>query len=123
MIPAPHQWSSKLGSSGDAHQDDSDDGHHDVDALPQQDSGVVALELDRLLLLLLLELQLGHASLTRLQGFLRKTGRVFLWVRPYLNLLKGISLTFKHSITQIPLKEFFCISRERPLGQMTMAMC
>ena len=72
MVPAPHQRSGKLGSSGDAHQDDGDDGQHNVDALPQQDSGVMALELDRLLLLLLLQLQLGHSCLTRLQSFLRE---------------------------------------------------
>jgi len=75
MISAPHQWSCKLGCSGDAHQDDSNDCQHDVDALPQQDAGVRALELDRLLLLLLLKLQLGHTRLTRLKGFLRKMGR------------------------------------------------
>lgn len=72
MMPAPHQRSGKLGSSGDAHQDDGDDGQHNVDALPQQDSGVMALELDRLLLLLLLQLQLRHSCLTRLQSFLRE---------------------------------------------------
>lgn len=71
MVSAPHQWSRKLGSSGNTHQDDGDDGQHDVDALPQQDSGITALELDCLLLLLLLELQLGHSRLTWLQGFLR----------------------------------------------------
>lgn len=72
MVPAPHQRSGKLGSGGDAHQDDGDDGQHDVDALAQQDSGIAALQLDRLLLLLLLELQLGHSRLTRLQSLLRK---------------------------------------------------
>lgn len=71
MVPAPHQWSGKLGSGGDTHQNDGDDGQHDVDALPKQDSGVTALELDRLLLLLLLELQFGHSRLTRLQSLLR----------------------------------------------------
>lgn len=64
MVPAPHQWSGKLGSGGDTHQDDGDDGQHDVDGLPQQNSGIVALELDCLLLLLLLEFQLGHSCLT-----------------------------------------------------------
>lgn len=72
MVSAPHEWSSKLGSGGDTHQDDGDDGQHYVDALPQQDSGITALELDRLLLLLLLELQLGHSGLTRLEGFLKE---------------------------------------------------
>ena len=71
MVSAPHQWGGKLSNGGDAHQDDGDDGQHDVDALPQQDPGVVALQLDRLLLLLLLELQLGHSRLTRLEGFLK----------------------------------------------------
>lgn len=71
MVSAPHQWSRKLGSRGNTHQDDGDDGQHDVDALPQQDSGIMALKLDCLLLLLLLELQLGHSCLTRLEGFLR----------------------------------------------------
>lgn len=74
MVPTPHQWSSKLGSSGDTHQDDGDDGQHDVDALSQQDPGITALKLDRLLLLLL-ELQLGHSRLTRLQSLLRKMER------------------------------------------------
>ncbi len=78
MVPAPHQRSGKLGSSGHAHQDDSDDGQHDVDALSQQDSGVTALELDRLLLLLLLQLQLGHSRLTRLQSLLRNMRRDFM---------------------------------------------
>lgn len=73
MVAALHQRRGKLGGGGDAHQDDGDDGQHDVDALPQQDAGVVALQLHRLLLMLLLELQLGHAGLTRLQGLLRET--------------------------------------------------
>lgn len=71
MIAAPRQRGGEFGSSGDANQDDGDDGQHDVDALPHQDPGVVALQLDRLLLVLLLELQLGHTRLTRLQSFLR----------------------------------------------------
>lgn len=75
MIAAPHQRGGKLGSSGDTHQDDGNDGQHDVDALPEQDSGVAALELDRLLLLLLLELQLGNSGLARLKGFLRNMVR------------------------------------------------
>lgn len=73
MVAAPHQWSGKLSRSGDTYQDDRDDGQHDVDALPQQNPGVMALELDRLLLLLLLELQLRHSRLTRLQSLLRET--------------------------------------------------
>lgn len=80
MVSAPHQWSGKLGSSGNTHQDDGDDGQHDVDALPQQDSGIAALELDRLLLLLL-ELQLGHARLTRLKSFLRQIKGEFVWAK------------------------------------------
>lgn len=85
MVPAPHHWSGKLGSGGDAHQDDSDDGQHDVDALSQQDSGVTALELDRLLLLLL-ELQLGHTRLTRLQRLLYVPGPFMSLVgHPLLN--------------------------------------
>lgn len=75
MVAAPHQRGGKLGGRGDAHQDDGDDGQHDVDALSQQDAGVVALELDRLLLVLLLELQLGQTSLTRLQSLLMEGGR------------------------------------------------
>lgn len=71
MVAAPHQRSSELSRSGDAHQDDGDDGQHDVDALPQQNAGVVALELDRLLLMLLLEFQLRHSRLTRLQSLLK----------------------------------------------------
>lgn len=74
-MAAPHEWSGKLSHSGDAHQDDGDDGQHDVDALPQQNSSIVALELDRLLLLLLLELQLRHSRLTRLQSLLIGTER------------------------------------------------
>lgn len=69
-MAAPHQRGGKLGGRGDAHQDDGDDGQHDVDALSQQDAGVVALQLDRLLLVLLLELQFGHTGLTRLQSLL-----------------------------------------------------
>lgn len=74
MVAAPHQRSGELGSGGDTHQDDGDDGQHDVDALPQQNSGVVALELNRLLLLLLLELQLRDSRLTRLQSLLWEAG-------------------------------------------------
>lgn len=58
MVAAPHERRGKLGGGGDAHQDDGDDGQHDVDALAQQDAGVMALQLHRLLLVLLLELQL-----------------------------------------------------------------
>ena len=94
MVSASHQRSSKLGGSGDTHQDDGDDGQHDVDALPQQDSGVVALQLHRLLLLLLLELQLGHSRLTRLQGFLKKDGRESLWAGMFPEWLRGILLSF-----------------------------
>ena len=90
MVPAPHQWSGKLGSGGDAHQDDGDDGQHDVDALSQQDSGVTALELDRLLLLLL-ELRLRHSRLTRLQSLLRKTERDFEGLN-VSQMAKGYSL-------------------------------
>lgn len=72
MVPTPHQRSGELGGGGDTHQDDGDDGQHDVDALPQQDSGIVALQLDGLLLLLLLQLQLGHSRLTRLESLLEK---------------------------------------------------
>lgn len=72
MVAAPHQGGGELGSSGDAHQDDGDDGQHDVDGLPQQDAGVGAFQLNCLLLVLLMELQLGHPSLTRLEGFLKQ---------------------------------------------------
>lgn len=78
MVSAPHQWGRELGSSGHANQDDGDDGQHDVDALAQQHSGVAALELDRLLLLLLLELQLGHSRLTRLERFLKRADGEFV---------------------------------------------
>lgn len=64
MVSAPHQGSRKLGSGGDTNKDHGDDGQHDVDALSQQESGIMALELDCLLLLLLLELQLGYPCLT-----------------------------------------------------------
>lgn len=70
VVAAPHERRGELGGGGDAHQDDGDDGQHDVDALAQQDAGVVALQLYRLLLVLLLELQLGDAGLTRLHGLL-----------------------------------------------------
>lgn len=112
MVPAPHQWSGKLGSSGDTHQDDGDDGQHDVDALPQQDSGVTALELDRLLLLLLLELQLGHSCLTRLQSLLRKTME-----RKFVSV--DVSQVAKGHFTDLLIlddphspKTLLCISRE-----------
>lgn len=74
MVPAPHQWSGKLGSSGDAHEDDGNDSQHDVDAFSQKHSGVTALDLHRLLLLLL-ELQLGDSRLTRLQSLLKRERR------------------------------------------------
>lgn len=77
MIAAPHHGGGELGNSGDAHQDDGDDGQHDVDGLPQQDAGVGAFQLDRLLLVLLVELQLGDPCLTRLEGFLKQWFKMF----------------------------------------------
>lgn len=68
---AAQQRRGELGRRGHAHQDDGDDGQHDVDALAQQHSGVSVFQLHRLLLLLLLQLQLRHAGLTRLQHLLQ----------------------------------------------------
>lgn len=72
MEATAQQRGGELGRSGHAHQDDGDDGQHDVDALAQQHFGVRVFQLDGLLLLLL-ELELRHASLARLQHLLRHT--------------------------------------------------
>ncbi len=66
---ATQQRGGELGRRGNAHQDHRDDGQHDVDALPQQHLGVGVFHLNRLLLLLL-ELELRHTSLARLQDLL-----------------------------------------------------
>lgn len=97
VVAAPHERRGKLGGGGDAHQDDGDDGQHDVDALAQQDAGIVALQLDRLLLVLLLELQLGDSGLTRLHGLLgdgqtrerRERARVGVSMRGFVRPLTG----------------------------------
>lgn len=68
--PAAQQRRGELRRSGDAHQQDGGDGQHDVDESAQQDLGVSVFQLDRLLLLLLLQLQLGDAGLARLQDLL-----------------------------------------------------
>lgn len=72
VVAAPHERRGELGGGGDTHEDDGDDGQHDVNALAEQDASVVALKLHRLLLVLLLQLQLGDTGLTRLQGLLKK---------------------------------------------------
>lgn len=69
MEAATQQRGSELGCRGNAHQDHGDDGQHDVNALPQQHLGVGVFQLNRLLLLLL-QLELGHTSLARLQDLL-----------------------------------------------------
>lgn len=71
---ATQQRGGELGRRRNAHQDHGDDGQHDVDAFPQQHLGVGVLQLNRLLLLLL-QLQLRHPSLTRLQDLLREQTR------------------------------------------------
>lgn len=78
------QRGGELGRRGNAHQDHGDDRQHDVDAFPQEHLGVCVFHLNRLLLLLLLELQLRHTSLTRLQDLLHahtNTHEYTIWLR------------------------------------------
>lgn len=71
---ALHHGRDELGDGGHTHQDDSHEGQHHVDALPQQNPGIRCVCLLSLLLLLV-ELQLRNASLAGFQGFLWAKGR------------------------------------------------